>query len=158
MTRRIVINDDRVGRYVAERAKCEYVPGVTPVIGVVRPYEDCQSVLWGDSEVLGGAIFSGYTQVACFIHAAGKDEYWATRDFLWAIFDYPFGFLGCSRLFAVVDENNLPMRKIVHKLNFEEVARLPGLFPSSDGLVFCLLRDRCKWLSVTPRTIRRNTA
>jgi RimJ/RimL family protein N-acetyltransferase len=149
--RRIVVDDERIGPFVAQRAKCNFNPERDTAIGVIGEKTD----LFQDPPVLGGVVFSGYTGVSCWLHMAGVHEKWATRDLLWVVFDYSFNLMGCARVFGMVEEANNIALKINMKLGFREVARIPGMFVSGDALVLSMERADCRWLGITPRTVRR---
>lgn len=145
-SRRVVFQHPEVGPFVAQMARCQFNPQSDTTIGVVRSAA-------GGEEVIGGNIYTNYTGVACWLHMAGY-EGWATRDFLWAAFHYPFEQLGCARVFGVLEEANTYAMQIDLKLGFEPVARIPGMFASGDGVVLCLEREKCRWLRLRPRTIQ----
>ncbi len=149
MTRIVVSQSDDVGKFVAERAHCTFDPVSDRTIGVV----DEETGL-----TRGGVIVTGYTGVACFLHTAGTDEMWATRDFLWAMFDYVFNILGCARVFGVAMADDVFLARLHFKLGFYTVALIPGLFPAGDGVIVCMERRDCRWLKLKPRSTGRVSA
>lgn len=148
--RRVVINIPEVGEWVSARAECPYNPKTDTVFGVVDP-----SKFGTPGWIRGGAVYTGYTVSAIWVHFAGVDEKWITHDMLWIAFDYPFRQLGCTYLYGMVDESKQNVVDIDLKFGFEITARLPGLFASGDGLVLSMHRDKCRWLNLKPRTFRQ---
>ena len=151
MTRRIQTNHDAIGRFVAQHAKCAYNPDQDCTIGVV---DDRHT---GDSWVRGGVIYTNYTGSAVWMHVAGRDETWITRDMLWAAFHYPFVQLGCQRIYGIVEEANHPAMQFDLKLGFSVLTPLPYLFASGPGLVVFMDRDRCRWLKVRPKALQEGS-
>jgi hypothetical protein len=146
----VVLNDVQVGEFVADRAKCEYVPGAHTTIGVV---DDSQPI-GSPSRVHGGVIFCSYTGASIWIHVGARNEKWIIPDMLWCTFHYPFVQLGCSRLYGVVESDNEQALNFDLKLGFKVQAVLPGLFVSGAGVVVCMERDECRWLRIKPRNLK----
>jgi RimJ/RimL family protein N-acetyltransferase len=88
------------------------------------------------------------------MHTAGFATRWATRDFLWALFDYPFNQLGCKKVFGQVPESNKRALEIDLKLGFKVVARIKDVFPDGACLVLALARKDCRWLNYKPRSLK----
>jgi RimJ/RimL family protein N-acetyltransferase len=82
---------------------------------------------------------------------------WATRDYFWAMFDYPFNQLHCQKVFGFTPESNQDALKLAIRLGFNLIARIPGVYPNDDALIISRLeKQRCKWLDWKPRSIRSN--
>lgn len=148
--RRLQTNHESIGRFVAPLAKCGYDPTSDATIGVV---DDDRPDAW----VRGGVIYSGYTESAIWMHVAGRDEMWITREMLWAAFHYPFVQLGCRRVYAIVEEANHSALNFDLKLGFSVLASLPYLFASGPGLVVFMDRDACRWLGRQPKTLKEGS-
>lgn len=131
------------GFRIAEAAGCTFNPAVDQVISVTSR-----------GNLLGGNIFTGYTGVSIHTHTAGFAPGWATRDFLWVLFDYPFNQLGCRKVFGQVPETNERALEINLKLGFKVVARIEDVFPDGACLLLSLAREDCRWLSLKPRGIK----
>lgn len=128
------------GYRIAKAAGCTFNPEVDQVISVTS-----------QGKLLGGNIFTGYTGASIQTHTAGFVPGWANRDFLWAIFDYPFNQLGCKKVFGQVPEYNTRALEIDMKLGFKIVARIEDVFPDGACLVLELAREDCRWLNLKPR-------
>lgn len=149
MSRRIVFDSLNVGVFIAARAKCIFNPATDHTIGVV----DDSKQFHESGYVLGGVLFTNYTQASIWLHMAGSDSNWATPTFLWVVFDYAFNQLGCRRIYGIVEKENELALKINMKLGFEIAACLPDVFASGDGIVVYMTPAQCKWLNVKPRTL-----
>lgn len=145
MTKQIVFDDLQVARYVAENAGCTYDENVDHSIGLVDP-----DSAW-ETRVVGGATYTAFTGSSCFVHVAGRDERWMTREFLALSFDYPFVQLGLSVLLAFVEEANKPALDFDLHLGFEKKYVVPDMFPSGAGVLLTMTRDSCRWLKHKPR-------
>ena len=145
--RRVVFGDPAVAEYVAWMAQCAY-----------HKTDVCSGVVDDSlppaSRVRGGVIFTSYTGASLWMHVAGRDERWITKDMLWVAFHYPFVQLGCGRVFGVVEAANSPALEFDLKLGFRITATLPGMFASGPGLVVSMARDECRWLTLKPRSVK----
>lgn len=139
----IEIDNLEHGFMIADAAGTIFNPACDRVISRVEGGE-----LWG------GNIFTGYTGASIHSHSAGFRPGWANRDFLWAIFDYPFNQLGCKKVFGQVPETNTRALEIDLKLGFKIVARIEDVFPDGACLVLAIAREDCRWLKVKPRGLK----
>lgn len=104
--------------------------------------------------LLGGVIFQNFTGASIRMHMASFDSRAMNRDILWAVFHYPFVQLGCELLLGEVPSNNKKALDIDKKLGFKPVARIEGAYPDGDLVVMAMRREECRWLNLTPRTIK----
>lgn len=149
--RRLVFDCPLVGRFVAERARCGYNPGLDTTIGVVEDYETPDG---SASRALGGVIYTNHTGASCWAHVAGRHERWITHDMLAVAFHYPFVQLGYRRLYGLVEQANEHALKFDLRLGFRVEAVLPDMFVSGPGVVVTMTRDECPWLRLRLRTVR----
>lgn len=98
---------------------------------------------WGTIAGVAYAEFNG-PNVVCHIAAVGRQ--WATREYLWTIFDYPFNQLKCSRITVCIGEGNKDSRRFVEHLGFTQEANLQGAHPTGDLVVYRMLRSECRFL------------
>lgn len=131
------------GYRIAAAAGCIFNPAVDQVISVTS-----------QGKLLGGNVLTGYTGASIHLHTAGFVSRWATRDFLWVVFDYPFNQLGCKKVFGQVPESNKQALEIDLKLGFKVVARIEDVFPDGACLVLALAREDCRWLNHKPRSLK----
>jgi L-amino acid N-acyltransferase YncA len=111
-----------------------------------------------DGILQGGVVYTGFLHASIILHMAGNETNWATRDFLWMVFDYAFNQLGCRKLVGLVPAYNSRAIKVDIKLGFRLEGRLTETLadPEEDLLILTMTRDRCKWLKVVPKHYRSN--
>lgn len=141
--RQIEFNNAEHGYRIAKAAGCIFNPAADQVIAVTS-----------QGKLLGGNIFTGFTGASIHTHTAGFEPNWATRDFLWVLFDYPFNQLGCRKVFGQVPETNTRALEIDLKLGFKIVAKIDDVFPDGACLVLSLAREDCRWLKLKPRGLK----
>lgn len=141
-TTQIVTGNHFYGHLIGKKAGFVYNPKADQCIALV-----------GTRGLLGGVTYTGYTGASIQMHVAGFMANWATRDFLWTIFDYPFNQLGCPKVFGQVPESNTRALEIDQKLGFKIVAKIDDVFPDGACYVLALAREDCRWLKLKPRSI-----
>ena len=72
--------------------------------------------------------------------------HWLTREFLFAIFDYPFNNLKVKVILAPIGQNNIKSLNLCRKLGFEQVADIPYSHPDGNLVIMAMKRNQCKWL------------
>lgn len=105
-------------------------------------------------KLLGGVIFTDYTERTIRVHTAGFAPAWMNRDILWVTFDYVFKQLKCASVFSEIRSSNSKALDFNRKLGFKEVAIIPEVYPDGDLVVTRLRSEDCKWLNIIPRTVR----
>lgn len=140
MTRRIVFNHPLVGPWIAERAQVAFNPDSDSTIGILR-----------GEDVIGGCIYAMHTGSSCFMHIAGADEKWGSREFAIVAFTYPFGQLGYSEVFGIMEEANKPNIRFGLRIGFKRLYNLPRMFPSGDGVLLGMSRESCRWFGLKLR-------
>lgn len=121
---------------------------------IYNPMADTCIAREDDGLLVGGVLFQAYTGASIFGHMAGFTPTWINRDMIWATFHYPFVQLKVARLMGQVIETNAAAIEINLKLGFKEVARVPGVYDEGAAVVFSMEKDECRWLNLTPRTIK----
>ena len=116
-----------------------------------------QGIGWGrNGALVAGVAYAEWNgpNVVCHIASDGSRR-WATRSYLWTIFDYPFNQLKVKRITVCVGEGNGASRRFVEHLGFTLEATLDSAHPSGDLLVYRMFRHDCRFLRMpyaTPRT------
>ena len=100
-----------------------------------------------DGELIGGIVYHSFNGANIFasIHGIGN---WLSRDFLWAIFDYPFEQAKVGRITATIENNNEKSHNLVKRLGFTHEATLQKAGRSGDLHIYRMFREDCKWLEV----------
>ncbi len=111
-----------------------------------------------DGKLLGGVILEGYTGAGGSIcaHQAGFSKHWLSRDMLWAAFHYPFEQLKVKKILGAIPSSNPKLLELNTKLGFKVEAPIRDGYPGGDMLVMSMTRPDCRWLSITPKTLRSN--
>ena len=128
--------DQRVADFVAAGIDGEESYGKFVAFGV----ED-------KGELKGGIVYYGYNGVNIYASIRGVGN-WLTRDFLWAIFHYPFEQAKVGRITAVIENNNKMSHNLAKRLGFTHEATLQKAGRSGDLHIYRMFRDDCKWLGV----------
>lgn len=120
---------------------------IAKAIGVMfNPVCDVSIVRVEDGQLLGGALYQGYTGASIRIHVVGFHPRWIDRDALWMAFHYPFDQLGCTKVIGFVPSINLKALDFNRKLGFKEEARISDVFRGADLVIMSMRREDCRWL------------
>ena len=137
---RFIVSDqpDWIGSWVAERVGFEYIPGRMTAIGLVDENE----------KVLGGVVFYDYTGTNIWMHVASSpDMAWrGSRDFLWAVFNYVFLQLGCTRCSGWVPASNEAAIRLDKRLGFKIEHAMLDAGPEGTHYLMSLYRNDCAWI------------
>ena len=99
-----------------------------------------------EGEIQGGVVFTNCTPTN--VNAAIVLEAPLTRQFLRAVFFYPFLQLKVKRISALVDASNERSLNLTRKLGFKQEGRLREAAPDGgDTLVFGILKSECRYLT-----------
>jgi hypothetical protein len=123
-------------REVARAAGHGYDPMVDFVISRVGP------------QLLGGVIYTNYTKRTVQMHQAGFAPRWATPQFMFCIYDFPFNVLKVERIIATVPSTNERALLITGKMGFGYVTTIPGVVPGGDMEILSMSRLQCKYLKL----------
>lgn len=100
-----------------------------------------------NGELVAGVAYADWNGPNIVCHIAAEGKRWATRYYLWAIFDYPFNQLNCKRITVCVGEGNSTSQLFVEHLGFRLEATLSAAHPTGDLLVYVMWKEWCKWIS-----------
>lgn len=127
---------DDVGAWVCQRTGGQWHRGVGTAIGFTF-----------DNRPAAGAIYTGYTGADVQLGFAVEDRRVFNRASIWFAFYYPFQQLGCRRITARVDCDNLRSLALVEHLGFVREATLTHAAPNGDQIQFRMLKSECRWLT-----------
>jgi hypothetical protein len=120
--------------------------------------DHCVSCHGYEGETLGGVVFTGFLYGSIILHMAGNETHWASRDFLWMVYDYAFNQLGVRKCVGLVASNNSRALSIDLRMGFRIEAKLTDMLADGgDLMILTLKKADCKWLRITPRHYRSNT-
>lgn len=100
-----------------------------------------------DGELQAVASFSHFVGKSCNFSLVGKGNF-MNKDFLWAMFDYPFNRLKLKVILATIEGGNEKSLNLSRKLGFKEVANIADAHKDGDLVIMVLRREDCKWLNL----------
>ena len=100
-----------------------------------------------DGRIIAGVAYADWNGPNVVCHIAAEGKRWATRQYLWTIFDYPFNQLKVKRITVCVGEGNSASNRFVLHLGFTLETTLKDAHPTGDLLVWRMFREDCKWIS-----------
>lgn len=98
-------------------------------------------------KIVAGVAYANWNGINVECHIASDEtKRWATREYLWTIFDYPFNQLKVRRITVCVGEGNKDSRRFVEHLGFKIEARLEGAHPTGAILIYRMDRQDCRFI------------
>lgn len=126
------------------------------IAAFVAQVQGRQAESWGNYSCIGlvrggylvaGVVYNNWSGAGVCAHiGAVPGARWMTREFLHAIFDYPFNQCGRRRLTALVARKNKRARKFVEHLGFRHEGVVRHALPNDDWILYGMLRDECRYL------------
>ena len=101
-----------------------------------------------DGNLVAVVGYCGFRSKSCVCHIASVGENWMSKDFLWAIFDYPFNKLGVSVILGQVCGSNESALKLNRHLGFKVIAEIPDAHMDGDLVIMAMRREDCRWLDI----------
>lgn len=123
-----------------------FMQGLLP--GLARS-DDMQAIgLRRAGQLVAGVAYEGHNGRNVWMHvAAVPGGHWMTRDFLRAVFGYPFLVCGVDRVSGYVNASNAAARRLDEHLGFRVEATLAGAAPDGgDVLVYVMRRQDCRFI------------
>jgi RimJ/RimL family protein N-acetyltransferase len=98
-------------------------------------------------ELIAGVVYNLYRHPMIEASIASTDSSWCSRRNLAAIFAFPFCQLGCTRMGASTDAENLEVRGFLERLGFRREGLLKSAFPGRrDAVLYGMTPEECRWL------------
>lgn len=104
-----------------------------------------------DKKLLGGVIFTSFTEMSIELHVASFAPGWLNTNLLWMAFHYPFEQLGVKKVLARIRSCNASALDFNRKLGFKDEAYIADVFPDADLVIRSMTKDQCRWLKLKPR-------
>lgn len=99
-----------------------------------------------DDEIRAGVLYNGFAWPNILMHiGAVPGRHWLTREFLFAMFDYPFRQLRCRRVTGTIPRKNKDCRKFAENLGFEFEGKMRNAAEDDDLMVYGLLEEKCRF-------------
>jgi len=126
---------DIVGNWVVDRTGSALPRSGATAIGQVQ-----------GGKLVAGVLYEDFTQAS--IHATIAVDRGAvlSKDFVFAIFDYPFNQLTVERIIAYCNSSNSASKRLIEHFGFVEEARVKGVFLDGDQIIYSLTKDQCHLL------------
>lgn len=101
-----------------------------------------------DGNLVAVVGYCGFRSKSCVCHIASVGENWMSKDFLWAIFDYPFNKLGVSVILITISSNNEDSLKFSRHLGFVDKAYIEDAHEDGDLVILAMRREQCRQLDI----------
>lgn len=102
-----------------------------------------------DGELVCVMAFDNYNGTNIDVHIIAER---ITRKMLKTAGDYIFNVCGCRRATSLNDASDFQMGPYLERLGFKYEGTLRHALPSSDLIVYGLIREDCKWVSPSRAT------
>jgi hypothetical protein len=96
-------------------------------------------------------MYDDYTGPSISIHSRCDNPRKVSREFYWAIFNYPFNVLKVKRLTGLVSTANLKAQRLNEHLGFKREALLKDYLPTGDGIIYVMRPENCRFLKLGER-------
>ena len=136
MKRVVWDESERVGKWVFDHFGSHFDPLSATALGVES-----------DGQIVGGCVYEKFAGQSLVMHCAGTGH-WLTREFLRAMFAYPFVQLGVKKVIGPVDSSNEQARAFNEHLGFVPEAVIADGAPYGDLIMYTLTRQQCRYLGV----------
>ena len=101
-------------------------------------------ILRGDRIIVAVAYNNYHWPDICMHVASDPGALWASPDFLYHAFAYPFIQLQCKRVTGLVARKNKVSRALCEKLGFKLEGTMKDALPADDLMIYGLLRGNCR--------------
>lgn len=148
MKRRVVVinRDDIVRPFMEDILQNPGGFGVGVGIGLAEVDDETMS-----GQLLAATWYEGFNGANINMHVAAiPGGRWMTREFLRAVFIYPFETCKVKRVTGLVAESNTAARRFDEHIGFTLETRLKDATPDGDLLVYRMFKDECRWLRMRP--------
>lgn len=135
----MIVTGEEVGRWVVEKAggNGNYLYAA---IGEIK-----------DGKLIAGVVYDNFTKSSICIHSRIDKPKLVSREFYWAVFNYPFNQLKVTRLTGIVKTSNEKAISLNEKLGFKREALLRKYFPNDDAIIYVMWPEDCRFLRLGKR-------
>lgn len=94
-------------------------------------------------ELIAGVCYENWNgrSIMCHIVIDGR----LTPEYLFAIYHYPFEYLGVGKIIVPIVESNTESVRLVTKMGFAGEATLRGAHPDGDIVLYSMERQNCRF-------------
>lgn len=123
------------------------VPWAEKVIGVKFRRDAYTIGLERNGEVVCVCVYDSFSECDCSMHIASDgSSRFANKEFVVAVFAYPFLQLGLRRVTAMVPAKNERALKLDEHLGFVREGRHPHACQDDDLISLGMLRENCRFI------------
>jgi RimJ/RimL family protein N-acetyltransferase len=123
------------------------LPMVADKVEALFPTEAVTGIGWEhDGRVVAGVVYDHFTGTSIQATIAAERGTYMRKEFVWAIFDYPFNQLGVGKILVNVEETNKASLGFLKRSGFIKEAYIEGVFPSGAMIIMSLTKENCVWL------------
>jgi len=112
-----------------------------------KPDMQCIVCMDDDNTLVAGAISEGYNTVSITAHIWIAEGRQPSKDWMAAIFDYPFNHLGVHKIVGRVYSGNDQAVKLDEKFGYVLEATIKDFCPDGDLLIYTMTREQCRILN-----------
>lgn len=122
---------------------------VAQVQGQSEPWGNYTAIGWvRRDELIAGVVYNNFSGAGVCAHiGAIPGRHWMTREFLGAIFAYPFDQLRLRRITGLVARKNKPARRFVENLGFRYEGCVRHALQNDDWMLYGMLREECRFIA-----------
>lgn len=125
---------ERIGKWIAERTDGEWREG-GKCIGLER-----------NGEIVAGVLYDWFNGSSIYAHIAITTSY-IGKEFLRAIFHYPFNQLEAKVIIGLVAEDNKKAQTLDEHLGFKLKTIIPQGHPSGGLFIYTMHKSECRWIN-----------
>lgn len=126
---------DEVGRWTCERLGGVWNPESDNAIGIER-----------NGSLIAGVVYDNFLGQSICMHVAAEGRHWLTREFLRAVFSFPFDQLRVHKVIGPVDSSNARACHLDEHLGFVPEAVITGAAKGGDLILYSMTRQQCRFL------------
>jgi hypothetical protein len=122
-----------VGHWTAKRVNGAFFEGGATAIGLER-----------DGKLVAGVMYENWNGKSLMAHMAVEGR--LTRDFIGAIFTYPFITCGVNKIICPISAKNSKSIKLVLNMGFICEGKIADAHPDGDVAFYTLTRANCRFI------------
>jgi RimJ/RimL family protein N-acetyltransferase len=108
------------------------------------PQEGAEGIgLERDGKIVAGVCYDNWNGRSIQAHIVVEGA--LTRYYLFAIFHYPFEYLGCDKVVCQIIQSNKESIRLCTKMGFTREATLRDVHPDGDIYLYTLERKNCRF-------------
>lgn len=124
-----------------------YLPVLCRVLDYMpSPWVQCITCV-EDGRAIAGALYDGYNTASVSAHIWIEDQCKPSKEWMAAIFDYPFNRLGVKKIIGQVNTKNIEAVKLDEHFGFVLEGRIADFFEDGDLLMYTMTREQCRILN-----------